>query len=92
MITRIMTQNKELKEFIDEMIKILEEKRPKYKDTWMKCGIETLKTKLNEQTENWFIDSVILKNSIIPENKENTKRNLIHIANYCYFLYSRLSE
>lgn len=87
-----MIQNKELKEFVDGMIKILEEKRLKYKDTWKTIPIAELKAKLDKQTENWVIDSIILINSIIPENKENTKRNLIHIANYCYFLYSRLSE
>ena len=87
-----MIQNKELKEFIDEMIKILEEKRPKYQDTWKKVPIAELKAKLDKQMENWVIDSIIMINSIVPENKKNTKRNLIHIANYCYFLYIRMSE
>lgn len=89
---RIMVQNKELQEFAEKMEEMLKIKKVKYQDTWKIMPIGELKAKLDKQMENWVIDSIILINSIIPENKEDTKRNLIHIANYCYFLYIRMSE
>ncbi len=77
-----MTQNKELKEFIDEMIKILEEKRPKYQDTWETIPFSTLRAKMDKQIEN--LSQIT--------TKRKYRRSLTHIAIYCYFLRNRMND
>jgi len=69
--------------FFIQMEKILNEKRHKYKgDTWKISNLDFLLSKLKEQ-----LDSIDY-----TENKEQTKRKIIHIANYCFFIYSRLNS
>ena len=70
-------------EFVLEMEKILTEKFEKYQNTWQTCNLGTLIGKLHEQVNQL----VILK-----EDNKKAKRTLLHIANYCYFLYIRLTE
>lgn len=79
---RIMTQNKELKEFIDEMIKILEEKRPKYQDTWKTIPFSTLKAKMDKQIEN--LSQITTKRKYM--------RSLTHVAVYCGLLRNRMND
>ena len=82
MITRIMTQNKELKEFIDEMIKIFEEKRPKYQDTWKTIPFSTLKAKMDKQIEN--LSQITTKRKYM--------QSLTHVAIYGGLLWNRMND
>ena len=70
-------------EFGYEMEDILLEKLSKYKDTWKTVSINTLISDMNEQ---------IKKLPTIFLDKKKTRRTLLHIANYCFFLYNRLGE
>jgi len=63
------------------MQEILNEKFPKYRNTWKTVELDYLLYKL--------------RNKLIPLSLEmplKAKRELVHIANYCYFLYSRLGD
>jgi len=69
------------------MEKILNEKKSKYNDTWKTANLSFLIGKLKEQLDS--IDIISLRRNI---SKEKTKRKLIHISNYCFFLYTRINE
>ena len=58
------------------------EKLSKYKDTWKTVSIGELKTKMDKQVGK-------LSNT---SDKEKARRTLLHIANYCFFLYNRLGD
>ena len=79
-----------IKKFTDEMIKILQEKLPEYTSTWKTVDLKTLQNKMKEQIEKGNIFNVILRDSYIT--KEKTRRRLLHIANYCFFLYNRIED
>jgi len=79
-----------IKKFTDEMIKILQEKLPEYTNTWKTVDLKTLQNKMKEQIEKGNIFNVILRDSYIT--KEKTRRRLLHIANYCFFLYNRIED
>ena len=70
----------ELNEFVNKMLEVLIEKQEKYKDTWKTCDFLRLKGQLFNRANELGITS------------KSTKRKLIHIANYCYFLYTRLEN
>nr|BDI55166.1 MAG: nucleotide pyrophosphohydrolase, MazG-like [uncultured archaeon] len=79
----------EVDEFADEMIEILEEKTEKYKDiTWEMVTIDTLKAKMTDQIT--ALDYYIKRG--LAKEKHFARRKLIHIANYCFFLYNRLGK
>jgi len=69
-------------QFTIEMIKILREKLKIYKDTWKTIYLDNLIHKLKEQ-----VKEISYRNNI-----KRTKRQLLHIANYCYFIYQRLND
>lgn len=72
----------DLSTFAEEMKKVLDEKFEQYKDSWKTMDLGFLKYKLDDMAKNTYVYK--------PES--NPKRKLIHIANYCYFLYNRLAE
>jgi len=78
-----MIQNKELGKFAKAMEKILNEKEEKYNDMWTICELKELMEKLQDQ-----VDSIVK----LDINEHLAMRRLIHIANYCYFLYNRLNN
>lgn len=67
--------------FMKAMLEILEEKQKDYKDTWKTANLDFLQDLLIEQTI-----------TLVPTNSKRSKRKLIHIANYCYFLYTRIEQ
>jgi len=69
-------------QFSTEMIKILREKSKIYKDIWKITYLDNLINKLKKQ-----IKTIDYRNNI-----KRTKRQLLHIANYCYFIYQRLND
>lgn len=75
-------------EFGYEMEDVLEEKFPKYKDSWKNASISELRTKMDKQI--FFISKIITTK--IEWDKEKVRRKLLHVANYCFFLYNRLGE
>jgi len=68
--------------FFIQMEKILNEKKDKYKDTWKTANLHFLLEKLKEQ-----LDSIDYKDDI-----EKTIRKIIHIANYCFFIWNILNS
>lgn len=76
-----MVKNEMLEKFAEQMEEILEEKSKQYQDFWRTCNLGTLAGKLKAQVRKL----VFFKNY-----KSRAKRTLIHIANYCYFIYNRL--
>ena len=86
-----------LEEFGEEMKKILEAKLPEYQDTWKTVPLGTLKHKLIKQLGGvvFYISDLLpkeLAQKVDIEHRNKMKRKLLHIANYCFFLYSRLKE
>jgi len=73
---------KKLANFMLRMDEILKEKSEKYKDLWEICNLGILVGKLKEQVNKL----------VITEDIENPKRTVLHIANYCLFIYNRLQE
>lgn len=69
-------------EITARMVKIQTEKFDKYKDGWKSCDLQHLRTKLVRMTTELFI----------PHTSERQLRNLIHIFNYTFFLYSRIKD
>lgn len=71
-----------LPKFIKNMIDVLDIKNIKYKNTWKDVSIQILINKLNRHVK------------ILSTSKDNLviKKQLIHISNYCYFIYTRLSN
>lgn len=75
-----------VKEFCFEMEDILLEKLPFYKNSWKTAGIGELRTKMNKQIKD--ISDIMM---VGPDwDREKVKRKLLHIANYCFFLYSKI--
>lgn len=72
----------QIEKFQNEMITILNDKFNKYKDTWKTVKFHKLYENLDFQIDKLF------KN--ISLTNQELKRTLIHIANYCYFIYIRL--
>ena len=72
-----------LAEFRNEMMEILKEKFDKYQNIWKNSETEYLLFKLKQQLKQIRLYTV---------NSEITKRKLLHIANYCYFIYEKLKE
>ncbi|KKL89884.1 hypothetical protein LCGC14_1910180 [marine sediment metagenome] len=75
-----------LKDFMGKMFDVLEEKFEKYRDSWKTIPIGELRPKINEQIQ--IISDII--STDIDWDREQVKRKLLHIANYCFFLYSKL--
>ena len=69
---------KTLDVFNTERIKILIEKYPRYEHTWENIDFLELKHRLLKCVNTLGLTS------------DKTPRKLLHIANYCYFLYTRL--
>ena len=61
---------------------ILKEKFKKYDTTWKTIKIYNLKDKLKQQ----------LNSMSIIFNPIRAKRQILHIANYCYFIWYRLNN
>ncbi|KKL74693.1 hypothetical protein LCGC14_2062350 [marine sediment metagenome] len=78
----------DLLDFIKEMEIILKEKEPKYKSTWKTIGLGLLRTKLKEHLKS--ITDCLLAG--VDWDRERVKRDIIHIANYSFFLYKILKE
>ena len=81
-----------LDKFVKEMIKVLDEKYEKYQDSWKDTNSGDLRAKLKEQVEN--LNNIITSNTEFkkPGYEEKVRRILIHIANYCCFLYDKFGE
>jgi len=80
----------DFKQFIDfnyAMLKIIEEKEKKYKEQWKTDDVYLLADKL--QLTNELLYTIASFNGI---EKERSKRLLLHLANYCFFLYTRLGD
>ena len=76
-------------EFGYEMEEILQEKLSKYKDSWKTTSILKLHNKMIEQIEKM---PHIEYHHLTDIDRIKARRRLIHIANYCFFLYNRLGE
>jgi hypothetical protein len=87
MVIKIV-ENTNLEEFKEEMNKILKEKYPKYKDSWKCDGIGIIRDKMDYQMKS--ISNIIM--SCVDWDQKEVKRKVLHIANYCLFLYNKLSE
>lgn len=74
-----------LSNFGFEMQKVIDKKKEKHKDTWKDTNLNDLRDLMEEKTFEWRSNREVL-------HYEREERLLIHIANYCYFLYSRLME
>lgn len=71
-----------LTEFRNEMLKILTKKFDKHQDSWKYVDIEYLIIKLKEQLKRIYLDN---------NHNESNKKRLLHIANYCYLIYQKLT-
>lgn len=80
-----LIQNKGLLKFAKAMEKILDEKFPKYRDTWRSASMEYLKKRLEEQ-----VKKLTLPTPITTISKEETKRTLTHIANISALMFIKL--
>ena len=74
-----------LNEIIDNMDKILIEKRYKYQNTWKIVSLPFLKHALSHRNLNYLLNSDSL-------TIDKQLRQLIHIFNYAFFLYYRLKQ
>lgn len=79
-IKKDMDLKKQLLELLFQMYHIQVEKAEKYKETWKVCDTKFLIEKMKKQ---------VLKLQLF-KGLEDEKRRLIHIVNYCFFLYERL--
>lgn len=77
-----MVKNKELLKFVEEMEKVMEEKAGE-KGIWRQQTLENLKLELEKQVKNLIFHSTY---------NDRAKRSLIHIANYCFFLYENIDK
>lgn len=84
-----MTNKEYIKNFTEEMEKILKEKYKKYKDGWKETNIYELRRLLNKQFSKLTIYNDYENNR---KHLEETKRKLIHITNYCLFIYTILEK
>ena len=78
----------ELKEFMERMEVILEEKFDKYQDSWKTVPTGELRARINEQMK---AISVIIMSGVDFDKKE-VGRKLAHVANYCMFIEYRYRE
>jgi len=81
---------KSFDKFQKNMINVLIEKAEKYKNKWKTTGYNGIFFKLTS-----IVNSMINITNITnmnPNNPKKTQRKLIHIANYAYFLYTRLES
>ena len=72
-----------IKVFAEEMDKVLDEKFDKYQDSWKEVDLASLKIKLDAQVSEYMFKEYL---------QEDSKRTLVHIANYCLFILTRLNE
>ena len=73
-----------IKVFIEEMEKILDEKFDEKQDSWKEESLDSLGTKLQDQVSNY-----VLRNHL---KHRDPKRTIIHVANYCLFIFTKLNE
>jgi len=72
--------------FVNQMIVILKEKEKENpNDLWKSLELGFLKYHLDKQINKPFLLDG-------KENQERTKRNMIHISNYCFFIWSRINK
>lgn len=78
-------KNTDFLEFISHMKNVLEDKNfeKNTPDIWKTCELEVLQNKLISQ-------AITLDLKILTSRR--SQRKLLHIANYCYFLYTRLGD
>ena len=78
--------------FVDEMIKVLDEKFEKYQDSWRDTNSGDLRAKLKEQVKD--LNNLITSNIEFkkPDYEKRVRRKLIHIGNYSGFLHDKFSE
>lgn len=62
---------------------ILKEKHKEHQDLWKTCNVEVLTDRLFRQIRTLVLGIL---------TPQRIKRKLIHIANYCFFLYTRLEK
>lgn len=72
-----------LGEFAIEMNKVIEEKKEKHKELWKEVPMENLIDLFDEQISEWRTKRHSMHYSV-------EMRKMIHIANYCCFIYYRL--
>lgn len=72
-----------VKVFAEEMDKVLNEKFEKYQDSWKETDLALLRTKLDAQVSEFMFQEYL---------QEDSKRTLVHIANYCLFILTRLNR
>ena len=82
----------EFNKFVVEMVKVLDEKFEKYQDSWKDTNSGDIRAKLKEQVED--LNNIITSNTEFkkPGYEEKVRRILIHIANYCCFLFNMFME
>lgn len=71
-----------LNEIIDNMDKLLTEKKKEYQDTWKLADMTYLKVKLAQQVNQLFL----------PSFYDKDLRTLTHVFNYAFFLYYRYKQ
>ncbi len=76
-----------VKKFAEEMEKVLDEKFEKYQDSWKDENLSELKKSLDKQKRKL---TLAFDNNYYYKDKEETKRTLINIANYCLFIFTGL--
>lgn len=78
-----------VKIFAEEMERILDGKIGQYQDGWEEAELYGLKSNLNKQ-----FGRLVVYNDIInsPNNKEEAKLTLIHIATLCLLIFTRLNS
>ena len=76
----------ELLEFTIGMVKILEEKSVKYEGDYEKTTIGILRDKMYDQIDK--ISHIISEK--IDWDRDEVKRRLMHIANFCLLLYYKM--
>lgn len=85
-------------EFAKEMFVILKEKDLENKDSmgnskWKKCDRKELLEELEKQIKKFnFNGSIDDKYLILDKTKQFKRRKLLHISNYCFFLWKRLGD
>ena len=79
-----------LDEFYYECDDVLDEKLPKYLESWKTAPFSELRGKMLKQMEKLVLGKKFTELTYIE--KEKMRRATIHIANYCFFLYNKLGE
>jgi len=73
---------KEIKEFAEEMERVMQENDAIKRNSWKNLPISYLEHKLIEEYQEWYLLS----------NIKNNKKELIDIANICMMLWHRYKE